>query len=97
MGRVFLSKEKERGKENSNVRDSRTAETDLSSRDASEIARLAYSYWEARGCQGGSAEEDWLRAENELAEPATTGSHQPPRSEIAREPVLARRAGSGAR
>jgi hypothetical protein len=21
------------------------------------------SYWEARGCQGGSAEEDWLRAE----------------------------------
>jgi len=28
-----------------------------------EIARLAYSYWEARGCQGGSPEEDWLRAE----------------------------------
>jgi hypothetical protein len=28
-----------------------------------EVARLAYSYWEARGCQGGSAEEDWLRAE----------------------------------
>lgn len=31
-----------------------------------EIAVLAYSYWEARGCQGGSAEEDWLRAEDEL-------------------------------
>jgi len=31
-----------------------------------EIARLAYSYWEARGCQGGSAEEDWLRAEVEI-------------------------------
>jgi hypothetical protein len=31
-----------------------------------EIARLAYSYWEARGYQGGSAEEDWLRAEQEL-------------------------------
>ncbi|MCC7175443.1 MAG: DUF2934 domain-containing protein [Bryobacterales bacterium] len=30
------------------------------------IARLAYSYWEARGGQGGSAEEDWLRAEQEL-------------------------------
>ena len=28
-----------------------------------DIARLAYSYWEGRGCQGGSAEEDWLRAE----------------------------------
>lgn len=31
-----------------------------------EIARLAYSYWEARGYQGGSPEEDWLRAEMEL-------------------------------
>ena len=31
-----------------------------------EVARLAYSYWEARGCQGGSPEEDWLRAEREL-------------------------------
>ena len=31
-----------------------------------QIACLAYSYWEARGCQGGSAEEDWLRAEREL-------------------------------
>ena len=30
------------------------------------ITKLAYSYWEARGCQGGSAEEDWLRAEQEL-------------------------------
>ena len=30
------------------------------------VARLAYSYWEARGFQGGSAEEDWLRAEAEL-------------------------------
>ncbi|HZT32263.1 MAG TPA: DUF2934 domain-containing protein [Bryobacteraceae bacterium] len=31
-----------------------------------EVARLAYSYWQARGCQGGSAEEDWHRAEAEL-------------------------------
>jgi hypothetical protein len=31
-----------------------------------EIAKLAYSYWEARGYQGGSQEEDWLRAEQEL-------------------------------
>ena len=31
-----------------------------------EIARLAYSYWEARGYQDGSPEEDWLRAEQEL-------------------------------
>ena len=33
-----------------------------------EVARLAYSYWEARGYQGGSPIEDWIRAENELRE-----------------------------
>jgi hypothetical protein len=33
-----------------------------------EVARLAYSYWEARGCQGGSPWEDWFRAERELRE-----------------------------
>ena len=31
-----------------------------------EIARLAYEYWEARGGEGGSPEEDWFRAEREL-------------------------------
>lgn len=34
--------------------------------DPGEIARLAYAYWEARGGQGGSSEEDWRRAEREL-------------------------------
>lgn len=33
---------------------------------AETIAALAYSYWQARGCMGGSPEEDWLRAEQEL-------------------------------
>ncbi len=37
-----------------------------STMERDEIARLAYSYWEARGRQGGSADEDWLRAEQEL-------------------------------
>jgi hypothetical protein len=32
-----------------------------------QIAALAYSYWEERGGQGGSAEEDWLRAEQGLS------------------------------
>ena len=31
-----------------------------------ETACLAYSYWEARDRQGGSPDEDWLRAEVEL-------------------------------
>jgi hypothetical protein len=31
-----------------------------------DIALLAYSYWEARGFQGGSPEQDWFRAETEL-------------------------------
>ncbi len=31
-----------------------------------EIAKLAYSYAEARGFQGGSPESDWLRAEEEI-------------------------------
>ena len=30
------------------------------------VANLAYSYWVARGFQGGSPEHDWLRAEREL-------------------------------
>jgi len=41
----------------------RAAEKQL---DREAIARLAYSYWAARGYTGGSAEEDWLRAENDL-------------------------------
>jgi hypothetical protein len=32
-----------------------------------EIARLAYSYWLERDGSGGSPEEDWLRAEQELS------------------------------
>jgi hypothetical protein len=37
-----------------------------------EIARLAYSYWEARGGQHGSPQEDWYRAESELLKRAAT-------------------------
>lgn len=34
--------------------------------DPEMVAQLARSYWEARGCEGGSPEEDWFRAEQEL-------------------------------
>jgi hypothetical protein len=39
-----------------------------------EIERLAYIYWEARGGQSGSAEEDWLRAEQEVLQRRTNGA-----------------------
>jgi hypothetical protein len=38
-----------------------------------EIARLAYSFWEARGHRGGSPWEDWFRAEKELHERLARG------------------------
>jgi hypothetical protein len=39
-----------------------------------QIAELAYSYWEARGCPDGSAEEDWYRAEQDLRAQAESTS-----------------------
>jgi hypothetical protein len=30
-----------------------------------QIAQIAYGYWEARGFQPGSPEQDWMRAEQE--------------------------------
>ena len=35
------------------------------------IAKIAYSYWESRGGHGGSALEDWVRAEREYVERAS--------------------------
>ena len=32
-----------------------------------EIRLLAYQFWEERGCPNDSPEEDWLRAEEEIA------------------------------
>ena len=39
-----------------------------------EIAAVAFSYWQERGCRGGSAEEDWLHAEQELKGKVATGA-----------------------
>jgi hypothetical protein len=36
-----------------------------------EIERLARTYWEQRGFQDGYAEQDWLRAEQELLKMAS--------------------------
>ena len=46
----------------------------VSAEEHEEIARLAYSYWEARGCPIGSPEDDWYRAENELRQPITAAA-----------------------
>ena len=36
-----------------------------------EIERLAQKFWAERGCQDGYAEQDWLRAEQELLQMAS--------------------------
>jgi hypothetical protein len=41
------------------------------------IALLAYSYWERRGCQGGSPEEDWYCAEREILRQHSVQSGSP--------------------
>ena len=45
------------------IESSETVKADINSAD---IARLAYSLWEERGCPDGSPEVDWLRAEELL-------------------------------
>jgi len=52
--------------ENALAPSSSPASTNTTDPTFDDIAQLAYSYWEARGYQGGSSEEDWLRAETEL-------------------------------
>ena len=44
----------------------RQAKSEQATPSQAEIAALAYSYWEARGRDGGSQLEDWFRAEREL-------------------------------
>lgn len=44
--------------------------------DSEEVARLAFSYWESRGCQGGSPEEDWYRAEETLEANGAAGTNK---------------------
>ena len=47
-----------------------TREIDLIEEDMQEerdeIARVAYSYWQTRGCEDGHDVEDWLMAEDEV-------------------------------
>ncbi len=49
-------------KNNQRVQETQTSQLSL----AEEIAKLAYSYWEADGCPEGSDMRYWLRAESEV-------------------------------
>ncbi len=42
-------------------------EAELGRPSNEDIEALAYALWESRGCPEGSADEDWLRAEQELS------------------------------
>jgi hypothetical protein len=53
---------------------------ELSPGEHEETARLAYSYWEARGYQGGSAEEDWFRARAEIRQRKESAKETRPRA-----------------
>jgi hypothetical protein len=53
------------------VETAQTSKPLAESRSSSEdIALLAYALWQQRGCPEGSSEEDWFRAEQELADRA---------------------------
>jgi len=53
--------------------ESKQANRNESSRAREEIAALAYSLWQARGCPEGSPEDDWFNAE--LAEGTAKRKH----------------------
>ncbi|HEX3746264.1 MAG TPA: DUF2934 domain-containing protein [Bryobacteraceae bacterium] len=44
-----------------------TPKAESVNRPENEVATLAYSYWQQRGCPDGCPEEDWFRAERELS------------------------------
>ena len=56
------------------VTDTPVTETPVQQPSHEAIAKLAFLFWEERGGEGGSPEEDWLRAERELARAAVTSA-----------------------
>ena len=56
--------------------------------NSNEIAALAFSLWEARGCPEGSPEVDWFQAEQQLTTAANGNSQKE------KEPLLARQTGA---
>lgn len=60
------SKTPEKGAESEPRQSFGSTRLDASPRDQQKISELAYFYWEAREASHGSAEDDWLRAEQEI-------------------------------
>ncbi len=50
----------------SKIEAAQASETNQAVSKREKVALLAYAYWLQRGCQGGSPEEDWFRAEREI-------------------------------
>lgn len=49
------------------VKKGQNEQPDESALEVSAVAPLAYRYWQERGCPEGCPEEDWFRAERDLA------------------------------
>ena len=63
-----------RGTDRLTGRTSQTVGSDnLSDASWDDIAALAHTLWQARGCPVGSPEEDWFQAERQLRERPTAG------------------------
>jgi hypothetical protein len=52
-----------------------------------QIAALAYEFWKNRGCPEGTPEEDWFRAERELAESTKTDETEVANRNPAERPI----------
>jgi hypothetical protein len=53
--------------------------------EPNQIAGVAYTLWESRGCPIGSPEEDWFKAERELASTAGLGSNRQHRPDAGKD------------
>jgi hypothetical protein len=61
---VRQDSELNRPTDNADASHSRVPETSMQE----DVAKLAYAFWQQRGCSQGSADEDWLEAERNLGE-----------------------------
>jgi hypothetical protein len=57
---------------NKNALESQRKNSVTAAPEPDHVTKLAYTLWESRGCPIGSPEEDWFKAEQQLA--STAGS-----------------------